>query len=471
MNFTADDKRAWDYLYGKIQNKYGTAGLIGNLRAESGMVACRLQGDYQAGYQTSKNYAARVDSGAMSREEFSNDSKGWGICQWTWHTRKMALYDFAKSRCASIGELDTQLEFLMDELSTKYKSVLNKLKTATSVFQASNAVLFDFESPLVQNEKVQKDRAALGEEYYAKFSANANTGKETTMGYKYYTKGKPVKVSEHFYSTEFDCHGSGCCSQTIINDKLVEYLEMIRTHFNTPVTLTSAYRCDTHNRNVNGATGSRHSKGDAADIVVKGISPRVVAQYAESIGILGIGLYETSKDGYFVHIDTRDYKSFWYGQAQQARTTFGTNSSAGSSDSSASSSSNKDDILMRGDKGDAVRKLQENLNSLGYDCGNVDGIFGSKTVYAVKKFQNDNNLNDDGIVGYQTMAAINKAIATRAKIATVTASVLNVRTGAGTNYKIVGTVRKGYSCEIIEENNGWGKIDKGWICLSYCEIK
>jgi uncharacterized protein YcbK (DUF882 family) len=55
-------------------------------------------------------------------------------------------------------------------------------------------------------------------------------------------------------------------------------------------------------------------KGKAADIVVQGVSSREVAKYAESIGILGIGLYETSADGYFTHIDTRTTKSFWYGQ-------------------------------------------------------------------------------------------------------------------------------------------------------------
>jgi uncharacterized protein YcbK (DUF882 family) len=64
------------------------------------------------------------------------------------------------------------------------------------------------------------------------------------------------------------------------------------------------------------APGSRHSKGDAADIVVKGVSSREVAKYAESIGIKGIGLYETSADGHFTHIDTRTSKSFWYGQSE-----------------------------------------------------------------------------------------------------------------------------------------------------------
>ena len=56
-------------------------------------------------------------------------------------------------------------------------------------------------------------------------------------------------------------------------------------------------------------------------------------------------------------------------------------------------------MLRTGSRGDAVRKLQELLNAKGYTCGNVDGIFGSKTYAAVLAFQKDNGLAADGIVG------------------------------------------------------------------------
>ena len=56
-------------------------------------------------------------------------------------------------------------------------------------------------------------------------------------------------------------------------------------------------------------------------------------------------------------------------------------------------------MVSYGSRGDAVRKLQELLNALGYDCGSVDGIFGSKTKAAVLAFQKANGLGTDGIVG------------------------------------------------------------------------
>ena len=143
------------------------------------------------------------------------------------------------------------------------------------------------------------------------------------MAIKTFVKGKATSLSTNFKSTEFDCHGSGCCTQTKVDDKLVQYLQQIRNHFGKPVNISSGYRCETHNKNIGGATGSRHSKGQAADIYISGVTPAEIAKYAESIGILGIGLYETDADGHFVHVDTRETKSFWYGQSEKSRTTFG----------------------------------------------------------------------------------------------------------------------------------------------------
>lgn len=143
------------------------------------------------------------------------------------------------------------------------------------------------------------------------------------MAIKIYNKTDKTKLSANFKVAEFACHGKGCCSTVKIDSALVSYLQKIRDHFGKPVTINSGYRCATHNKAVGGASGSKHAQGMAADIAVKDVAPAEVAKYAESIGIKGIGLYETAKDGYFVHIDTRTSKSFWYGQGQARRTTFG----------------------------------------------------------------------------------------------------------------------------------------------------
>ncbi|MEN6317056.1 MAG: peptidoglycan-binding protein [Clostridiaceae bacterium] len=50
--------------------------------------------------------------------------------------------------------------------------------------------------------------------------------------------------------------------------------------------------------------------------------------------------------------------------------------------------------------------IQEKLNSLGYDCGEADGIIGKKTKMAIKQFQKDNGLVADGIAGSKTLKAL-----------------------------------------------------------------
>lgn len=298
-------EKIWNYFKSVGMSEYGIAGLIGNLDCESALNPKNLQDSFEAvsGF-ADESYTAAVDDG--SYKNFVYDNAGYGLFQATWWSRKKALLDYAKECGTSIGDLEMQIRFIHKELKNSYHSVYSTLMSATSIKEASNAVLLKYECPCDTSVKVQEIRFAYAQKYYARFSKNTGTGGVNNMGYINVAKKSGMKLSEHFNSNEFDCHGSGCCSTTIINEKLVEYLEKIREHFKKPITITSAYRCVTHNRNVGGATGSRHSKGDAADIVVSGVAPAEVARFAESIGIKGIGLYETSADGHFVHIDTRD---------------------------------------------------------------------------------------------------------------------------------------------------------------------
>jgi hypothetical protein len=293
---------------------------------------------------------------------------------------------------------------------------------------------------------------------------------ENIVSVKTYQENKKIQLSKNFNSYEFRCGlGSPCsCSTILIDDKLVEYLQKIRDHFGKSITITSAYRCPSYNKRIGGATSSYHSRGMACDIVVSGVAPKEVAKYAESIGIKGIGLYETNADGHFVHIDTRTSKAFWYGQKQAYRSTFG-----GLSNSTVTNNStmnNASSILSRGSSGDAVKKLQKNLIDLGYYCGSrgADGDYGEKTEVAVRQFQKEyGGIDMDGIAGNETLKAIDVAVSAKAYRVVITANVLNVRSGAGTNYKVVSSVRKNDICLILGEENGWGKISKGWIKSTY----
>ncbi|MBM7097915.1 peptidoglycan-binding protein [Bacillus sp. H-16] len=68
--------------------------------------------------------------------------------------------------------------------------------------------------------------------------------------------------------------------------------------------------------------------------------------------------------------------------------------------------------LQRGSRGAAVTDLQRQLTQKGYDTKGVDGIFGPLTESAVKKFQKDNKITSNGVVGSQTWNALKNAKAT-----------------------------------------------------------
>ena len=138
------------------------------------------------------------------------------------------------------------------------------------------------------------------------------------MAIKTYSRNDKTQLSEHFNISEFHCKGEDCgCSETLHDPTLTAYLQQIRDHFGKPLKITSGYRCHKHNEAVGGSADSLHTKGQAADFVINGVMPLEIAQFAEQLGINGIGLYED-----FVHIDTRSTKFYWYGHSEDKRTTF-----------------------------------------------------------------------------------------------------------------------------------------------------
>ena len=165
---STDERHIWDFLMDKLGNAYGVAGLMGNLYAESALRPNNLQNTYEKSLgMTDAQYTAAVDNGCYTN--FVHDSAGYGLAQWTYYSRKQNLLNYARSAGKSIGDLDMQLGFLWKELQS-YTAVLNTLKNAVSVLEASNIVLCQYERPADQGQTVQKTRCAYGQAFYEKFS-------------------------------------------------------------------------------------------------------------------------------------------------------------------------------------------------------------------------------------------------------------------------------------------------------------
>ena len=173
----------WEFLSDKLGNAYGTAGVMGNLYAESGLRPTNLQNTFEKKLEcTDEDYTAAVDSGAY--DNFVKDSAGYGLAQWTYWSRKEALLEFAQTQCKSIGDLAMQLDFLWKELSENYSSLLKILQTASSVEVASTAVLTQYERPADMGEAVRAKRAEYGLGYFKKYIQEDYPARLTTGYYR-----------------------------------------------------------------------------------------------------------------------------------------------------------------------------------------------------------------------------------------------------------------------------------------------
>ena len=161
------DEVIWNFFKSKGLNDFAVAGILGNLDAESGLRSNNLQNGYETSLcHTDSSYTKAVDNGTYTN--FIFDGAGYGLAQWTYYSRKRALLEYAQKSGKSVGDLGMQLEFLWSELQ-EYKSVVEILRRASSVLEASNAILLEYERPADHGTSVQNKRARLGQSFYDKF--------------------------------------------------------------------------------------------------------------------------------------------------------------------------------------------------------------------------------------------------------------------------------------------------------------
>lgn len=211
------EREIFDFLKKQGLSNAGAAGVMGNMFAESGLRSNNLQNSFEKKLgHTDISYTKAVDNGTY--KNFSKDSAGYGLCQWTYPTRKAALLAFAKAEKASVGDAEMQLRFFVKELKESFSDVLSTLKTAATVREASDAMLLKFERPADQSEKVRKLRASYGQSYYQKFA-----GKESAMNYTNsplvsYTKISPNRTPNRNHAIDtitIHCVVGQCSVETL----------------------------------------------------------------------------------------------------------------------------------------------------------------------------------------------------------------------------------------------------------------
>lgn len=182
MAFTPNEytQTIWDRLT-QVFTEEGTAGLMGNLWAESGCTP------YACQPSRPKNicliYIDKVDSGTITEYQFVHGGcsstgnyistqLGFGLAQWTFTSRKQNLYDYMYSNGNTLNDINNQLDFLIEEMQASYPSVYSFLQSTTSVDDASDMVLEDYENPDDQSEAVHTLRQGYSQSVYDEYSSS-----------------------------------------------------------------------------------------------------------------------------------------------------------------------------------------------------------------------------------------------------------------------------------------------------------
>ena len=164
------EQSIWNKLRAKGFSEKATAAIMGNMMAESGLVPYRLQGDFGNGYQRSLEYTAQVDNGTISRGDFVYNGPGgggYGLCQWTYFSRKMGLYDLAKSRGVSVGDEQLGIDWFYEEVQqSEYRKTWDSLKSSSSIYDMVAVMLRIYEKPYDQSDSAAAQRTAMANQIY-----------------------------------------------------------------------------------------------------------------------------------------------------------------------------------------------------------------------------------------------------------------------------------------------------------------
>lgn len=138
----ANEVRIYQHLTEVLgYNTAAACGIMANIYAESSFNSNNLQGSYEKklGF-TDESYTAAVDNGTYTN--FVNDKAGYGLCQWTYHTRKQGLLNYAKACGVSISDLPMQLNYFESEISVT--SVGKRIRAIENTADGAYDAAYDF---------------------------------------------------------------------------------------------------------------------------------------------------------------------------------------------------------------------------------------------------------------------------------------------------------------------------------------
>ena len=411
----------------------GAYGMMANIYCESGFRANNAQNSCMTRLgMTDEIYAAKVDSGEY--KNFTTDRVGWGLCQWTSSGRKTSLLTYAKEQKKSIADETMQLNYLMKELKTSYKAIFNMLTTSHDISECAKYVMTKFERPANQSDENQNKRASYGIQLFNDLEEKKRS--DNIMGYTNsplvtYTKISPNKTSprNHIIDTiTIHCMAGNLTVETCGNI-FAKTSRKASSNYGIGTDGRIAMYVEEKDRSWCSSNSANDHRAITIEVANDGGAPdwhvsdkamesliKLVADICKRNNIKELK-WSTNKSDRVNHRNGcnmtvhRDFAAkacpgaYLYEKhgyiADEVNKILGTYTTSTTTRS----------YLMKGDTGEEVKVLQENLNYIGYSCGKADGNFGTKTETALMKFQGSYNLTVDGKYGSVSKKTLENAVA------------------------------------------------------------
>lgn len=408
--------------------------LLANIQAESAFVPNNLEDGYEGHVgMTDQQYTEAVDSGRYTN--FIYDRCGYGLCQWTYWSRKKMLLKYAINNNASIGSFEMQREFIFYEMRQSFPVIWTACRTSHDLEYLVHELLYKWENP-DEKENNMKRRLASAQGFYQKYAVWESSKEETKM-----TKDQAIQKVLSIAKAEIGYHETG--------DNWTKYAqEMDRTNwynggkngfawcdvfvdwlfykaFGDPLGRemicqpagSAGAGCLYSAQYYKGAGRWNTTDPQPGDQIFFTYSP---GEYSHT------GIVETVQSGIVTTIEgntsdqvaRRQYtvgssNIAGYGRPKWELAT-GAEPSPDHTPQPSPSPSGFGRILKKGMRGDDVKKMQEMLTQLGYgqllQPDGADGDFGNNTYNAVVQFQMKNGLYVDGEAGPDTLGKMQELV-------------------------------------------------------------
>ena len=399
-------------IYNALQkgglNDVGACAVMGNLYKESSLRSNNVE---DTSGLSDEEYTKAVDEGRITGLQFAAQAAGYGLCQWSFSSRKSELYNLAASKKVSIADEEMQCEFCITELKRDFPTLYSYLCKATNLYAATEQFCWEFEKPNKELADIST-RITAAKQYYDKRESYEKGVPEVNEKIRSATEWMKQLALDDSHGYEWGGWGPNDydCGHAIITaweQAGVPVKQNGATYTETmyPAFIKSGFQDVTSQVNLNTASGMAYG-----DVLIN--KTKHAAMYVGN----GQMVHARSNDG---HPETGDQtgKEICIAPYYNYPWNYVLRYTAGEAEIPSYSETNTlntgvnnkyyPDILKKGDKGQEVKELQKEMNEIGFSCGEPDGEYGKLTVAGVTNFQKKYNLKPvDGEAGPITLAAL-----------------------------------------------------------------